>query len=725
MALIKADRVKETSTSTSTGNFTLGGAPTGFRTFASVCAVNDTVFYVIDSDSGSEWETGLGTYSATNTLTRTTVHASSNSGSLVAFSAGTKNVYISVTANQINPASSTGARSLVVRNDSGTVAITADASTSGTPPNLLLVTGPAHTGVTGDYNDIYFNLARTIQLSSYTTFVRPIRITSPTYTATSSLSPQNAYTVHITGAPTASTNVTFNNRAALGIFTGSDTAKGLVIESATWTSGQQSANLIECNRLSNTGGLFAVSGNGCVAISPMGKTGIQNSSFIVQAPNHTSLTASTEYNDVYWNLARTVEFATGAIATQRAVRISQPTYSFVGASTITNAATVQIDGAPVAGTNATITNQIALRVLTGVAAATGIVVQAATSQYKNLIEWTSSTGDVWGRINENGVVFSNWRGTNNILINTSAASFVSATANVLIGSNSGASITTASYTMAVGGMSLSNLTTGYYNVGYGYNALLNVTTGGNNIGIGTNAGSGATIAQNNVYVGFDAGRYLTNGATANTSSTESIYIGSFSKALNTTESNAIVIGHYGQGKGSNTTVVGTSSTVSTDVFGTLTTTLTAAAQKGLIVKGFTSQTANLQEWQDSAGNVLASIGANGSPQYPSSNPSGYAANQNDLVLTGSAFQRLSGTAARDITGVAPPTGLSHVDGRTMRIFNVGSFSLTLKHNSASSTAANRFYCIGAVDIIISAGDYAELIYDSNNNGSAAAGWRVY
>ena len=516
MALIKADRVKETSTSTSTGNFTLDGAPTGFRTFASVCAVNDTVFYVIDSDSGSEWETGLGTYSATNTLTRTTVHASSNSGSLVAFSAGTKNVYISVTANQINPASSTGARSLVVRNDSGTVAITADASTSGTPPNLLLVTGPAHTGVTGDYNDIYFNLARTIQLSSYTTFVRPIRITSPTYTATSSLSPQNAYTVHITGAPTASTNVTFNNRAALGIFTGSDTAKGLVIESATWTSGQQSANLIECNRLSNTGGLFAVTGNGCVFITPMGKTGIQNSSFVIAAPNHTALSSSSEHSDVNWNLSRTVQWDTGNISTQRAVRISQPTYSFVGASTITDAVTVQINGAPVAGTNATITNPIALRVLTGQAAGEGIVVQGAASQ-----------------------------------------------------------------------------------------------------------------------------------------------------------------------------------------------------------------TANLQEWQDSAGNVLASIGANGSPQYPSSNPSGYAANQNDLVLTGSAFQRLSGTAARDITGVAPPTGLSHVDGRTMRIFNVGSFSLTLKHNSASSTAANRFYCIGAVDIIISAGDYAELIYDSNNNGSAAAGWRVY
>ena len=129
----------------------------------------------------------------------------------------------------------------------------------------------------------------------------------------------------------------------------------------------------------------------------------------------------------------------------------------------------------------------------------------------------------------------------------------------------------------------------------------------------------------------------------------------------------------------------------------------------------------------STGQIKVTDGSTGggSFAFTSSSPSGYADNQNNLVLTGSAFQRLSGTAARDITGVAPPTGGSHVDGRMMRIYNVGSFNLTLKHNSASSTAANRFYCLGAADIVIAAGDYAELIYDSTNNGSAAAGWRVY
>lgn len=80
---------------------------------------------------------------------------------------------------------------------------------------------------------------------------------------------------------------------------------------------------------------------------------------------HTSLAASTEATDVNLNLARQVQFAAGAIATQRAMRIQAPTYAFTGASTITTASTVSISGAPVAGTNATITNSYALNVEAG------------------------------------------------------------------------------------------------------------------------------------------------------------------------------------------------------------------------------------------------------------------------------------------------------------------------------------------------------------------------
>lgn len=93
MALILKDRVQETTTTTGTGTLTLGGAVTGYQSFSAIGNAN-TTYYAIYASGGSEWEVGLGTYTASGTtLSRDTVLASSNSGSLVSFSAGTKNVW--------------------------------------------------------------------------------------------------------------------------------------------------------------------------------------------------------------------------------------------------------------------------------------------------------------------------------------------------------------------------------------------------------------------------------------------------------------------------------------------------------------------------------------------------------------------------------------------------------------------------------------------------------
>ena len=94
MALALNDRVKETTTTVSTGTITLAGASTGYQSFAAVGNGN-TTYYAIASQTLSEWEVGIGTYtSAGTTLSRTTVLASSNAGSLVNFSAGTKDVFV-------------------------------------------------------------------------------------------------------------------------------------------------------------------------------------------------------------------------------------------------------------------------------------------------------------------------------------------------------------------------------------------------------------------------------------------------------------------------------------------------------------------------------------------------------------------------------------------------------------------------------------------------------
>jgi len=100
MALVIADRVKETTTTTGTGTITLAGASTGFQSFSAVGNGNQT-YYTIAGQGTAEWEVGIGTYTSSGTtLSRDTVLASSNSGSLVNLSAGTKDVFVTYPAKR-------------------------------------------------------------------------------------------------------------------------------------------------------------------------------------------------------------------------------------------------------------------------------------------------------------------------------------------------------------------------------------------------------------------------------------------------------------------------------------------------------------------------------------------------------------------------------------------------------------------------------------------------
>ena len=98
MALVVKDRVQETSTTTGTGTFTLAGAVSGFQSFSAIGDGNTTYYAIV---LGSEWEVGLGTYTLSGTtLARTTILESSNGGTAVNFSAGTKNVFVTYPAEE-------------------------------------------------------------------------------------------------------------------------------------------------------------------------------------------------------------------------------------------------------------------------------------------------------------------------------------------------------------------------------------------------------------------------------------------------------------------------------------------------------------------------------------------------------------------------------------------------------------------------------------------------
>lgn len=96
MALVLADRVKETTTTAGTGTVTLLGAAPGFQSFAVIGNAN-TTYYTIAGQTTSEWEVGIGTYTSSGTtLARTTVlsNSSGTEPSALSFSAGTKDVFV-------------------------------------------------------------------------------------------------------------------------------------------------------------------------------------------------------------------------------------------------------------------------------------------------------------------------------------------------------------------------------------------------------------------------------------------------------------------------------------------------------------------------------------------------------------------------------------------------------------------------------------------------------
>jgi len=99
MSLIVADRVQETTNSTGTGAYTLGGAVAGFQAFSAEVSNTDTVYYSVTDNVN--FEVGLGTYaSGGGTITRTAVFTSSNSNNAVNWGIGTKNIFLTYPADK-------------------------------------------------------------------------------------------------------------------------------------------------------------------------------------------------------------------------------------------------------------------------------------------------------------------------------------------------------------------------------------------------------------------------------------------------------------------------------------------------------------------------------------------------------------------------------------------------------------------------------------------------
>jgi len=100
MALVVADRVQETSTTSGTGTLTLAGAVVGFQTFSTAIGNGNTTFYTIYDSTAYDWEVGIGTVGA-GTLARTTVLSNSlGTTAKISFASNSKLVFCTYPAEK-------------------------------------------------------------------------------------------------------------------------------------------------------------------------------------------------------------------------------------------------------------------------------------------------------------------------------------------------------------------------------------------------------------------------------------------------------------------------------------------------------------------------------------------------------------------------------------------------------------------------------------------------
>jgi hypothetical protein len=160
------------------------------------------------------------------------------------------------------------------------------------------------------------------------------------------------------------------------------------------------------------------------------------------------------------------------------------------------------------------------------------------------------------------------------------------TENAVFGGNSGLRLTTGNRVSLFGSEAGRNITTGSNSVLVGVKAGLNITTGGFNTIVGSDALSisnadyttslgyqalaNLIISNLNTAIGFQAGRRFGSGTSPLTNSSTSIFIGNDARAGGDGQSNQTVIGSGAIGLGSNTNVLGNSTSSQTHLWGNLT-----------------------------------------------------------------------------------------------------------------------------------------------------------
>ena len=495
------DRIKETSTSTGTGTFTLGGAVLGYKVFT-----NGTYKYCIVNETESEWEVGEGTV-ASSVLTRTTIEASSNGGAAVSFSAGTKYVFNTVSAAYVNTlVPYTGATAAV---NLGAYGLTSD--------YLQLSTTPTASGAVGRtiWNDSIGSTQTTLKGGSVVLkngvdlVARVVNKVTPAATLTKA----TYKAVRVSGAQGqrlaiayAQANTDNNSADTIGLVceTIAQNQEGFIItvgqltginttgslQGETWADGDvlylsptTAGNLTNIKPTGSTGHIVVI---GYVEYSHA-----INGSIYVKIMNGWEL---DELHNVYINGVANNQVLVYESTTDLWKNKSIAT--ILGYTPADDSLVVHLAGAEnITGVK---TFQNALQTTTG----NNLL---NTGGGNTVIGYTADPASSF-KLDVNGTVkFSN--GTNSIIYNGSnTGSLIWGSANLSYsGTGIGNILINANTTH-------SSITTGYQNTILGYQAGGNLTTGYQNVFIGKTAGTSITTGGGNLFLGYNAGRGITTGS---------------------------------------------------------------------------------------------------------------------------------------------------------------------------------------------------------------------
>jgi hypothetical protein len=513
MALVLADRVRETTTTTGTGSVTLAGAYTGFQTFSAAVGNTNSTYYTIANVGSGEWEVGIGTYSSGgNLLSRTTVLASSNGGSLVNFGAGAKDVFVTQPAERALYVASagTGLESQVTAFTNGGIVYASSTS--------ALATGSALT-----WNGS--NLAVTGTLSA---------------TGAASLGGSTSQVIvnRLSDATTYGA-ITFNgvqtNAGILGLVAISGGPLQLRAPSGS-TIVTTIAGATDITSVSST--VLAVTGNTTSTTLQLGTNPAGVSIGVLGIPNQKRVYGRNAANSADVNILY-VDGSNGLVLGPS----DTVTITSAGFLTVTGGATIQ--GLTVGlGAGAVATNT---------AVGVGALAANTTGSFSTAI----GNGALAAQTGTAGV--------QNIAVgNDAAGKLTTGTQNTAVGISTlgwGASVaTTGTFNATFGQASLYLLTSGSYNTALGAQALYSNTTASNNTAVGYQAGYTNQTGDRNTFVGVLSGNLQT--------SSFNTFVGARSGLNSTGERNTFVgavsnipsVANYGCGElmtsGSKNTILG-------------------------------------------------------------------------------------------------------------------------------------------------------------------------